>query len=344
MEEKPKRPEDGARQWWPRDYFGRCEAVMWLGQWIIPAIISAIAILAALLLPLLAKLRSATTGKVTVYCAQDQFFAEPLFRDFERETGFRVQAVFDSEATKTVGLANRLIAEAANPRADLWWSNEEFRTRQLVERGRLEPAFTSFGRRERVLVVNTNHLADLPTPITLASLTNAALRGRVAVAYPLFGTTATHLLVLRERWGAAAWEDWCRALAANKPWLLDGNSLVVKVVGSGQAWVGLTDDDDVVAIGQRQGLPVAAVPLAVEEGLVIPNTATLVRGARRPEDAARLRDWLASMPVRQRLVDAGALSSAEAPAESECPSAATWAAMLSGLEANTAWLKETFVR
>lgn len=332
--------DEQVKRWWPRDYFGSCEAGMWLFPWIILGI----ALLSSAGLPLLSWLKTATRPSVTIYCAQDQVFAEPLLRDFERETGNRVRAVFDSEATKTVGLANRLIAEAANPRADLWWSNEEFRTRQLVARGVLEPAFTSFGRRERVLVVNTNHLSDLPTPFTLAALTNAALRGRVAVAYPLFGTTATHLLALRERWGAAAWEDWCRALAANRPWLLDGNSVVVKMVGSGQAWVGLTDDDDVEAIGVRNGLPVAAVRLPPEEGLVIPNTVALVLGSRRPEDATRLRDWLASPTVGQRLVEVGALSSAEAPAESERLPEATWAAMLSGLETNTAWLKETFVR
>ena len=37
-----------------------------------------------------------------------------------------VRAVYDSEAVKTVGLVNRLIAEKANPQCDLFWNNEEF--------------------------------------------------------------------------------------------------------------------------------------------------------------------------------------------------------------------------
>ncbi|MFN0069727.1 MAG: substrate-binding domain-containing protein [Limisphaerales bacterium] len=332
--------DDQAKCWWPRDYFARSETAMWLLQWSIPVI----ALLGVAVLAAFNWLKPESPRAVTIYCAQDQVFAEPLFKEFERETGQHVRALLDSEATKTVGLANRLIAEAANPRADLWWSNEEFRTRQLVARGVLKPAFTSFGRRERVLVVNTNHLAGLPSPLTLAALTNAALRGRVALAWPVFGTTATHFLALRERWGAPAWEDWCRALAANRPWLLDGNSVVVKMVGSGQAWVGLTDDDDVVAVGQRNGLPVMAVPLAPAEGLAIPNTLALVRRAPRREAAEKLRDWLASPAVAERLEAAGALSSADAPTPAEQLPEATWSAMLSGLETNTTWLKEVFVR
>src|SRR5436309_1289458 len=52
---------------------------------------------------------------VIAYCAQDQTYAEPVFLQFEHETGIKVRAVYDNEAVKTVGLANRLIAERAHP-------------------------------------------------------------------------------------------------------------------------------------------------------------------------------------------------------------------------------------
>ena len=41
---------------------------------------------------------------VTVYTSQDQVYAEPILQLFERETGIRVRAVYDSEVVKTVGL------------------------------------------------------------------------------------------------------------------------------------------------------------------------------------------------------------------------------------------------
>src|SRR6185436_14877775 len=76
---------------------------------------------------------------VVVYASQDQVFAEPIFKAFERETGIRVRAVFDSEAAKTVAIANRLLAERRRPQCDVFWGNEEFRTRQLAATGVFRP-------------------------------------------------------------------------------------------------------------------------------------------------------------------------------------------------------------
>ena len=92
-------------------------------------------ILAALLFPTVND-RGGWGGKahVILYCAQDQVYAEPILREFEKENGdrIRVLTVYDSEAVKTVGLANRLLAERSHPQCDVFWGNEEMRTRQLA--------------------------------------------------------------------------------------------------------------------------------------------------------------------------------------------------------------------
>ncbi len=67
---------------------------------------------------------SARTDAVVLYCAQDQVYAEPILADFYRETGIRVQAVYDSEAVKTVGLANRLLSERTYPICVVFWGND----------------------------------------------------------------------------------------------------------------------------------------------------------------------------------------------------------------------------
>ena len=88
---------------------------------------------------------------VTVYTSQDQVYAEPILREFESQTGIAVRAVYDSEAVKTVGLVNRLIAEKNNPQCDLFWNNEEFRAHQLAARGVMENGLpiATFGARTR---------------------------------------------------------------------------------------------------------------------------------------------------------------------------------------------------
>ena len=83
------------------------------------------------LLPLLG-CRPQDPNAVVVYAAQDQVYAEPIFKQFTAETGLKVRAAYDSEAVKTVGLANRLLAERTRPQCDVFWGNEEMRTRQLA--------------------------------------------------------------------------------------------------------------------------------------------------------------------------------------------------------------------
>ncbi len=109
---------------------------------------------------------------VTVYVSEDQVFSEPILKDFERETGIRVEAVYDTEESKSTGAMNRLIAEKGNPRADVYWANEPIRAEVLKQRGisaiyhppsaRDIPAvfrdpdgyWTGFSARARVLIVN----------------------------------------------------------------------------------------------------------------------------------------------------------------------------------------------
>jgi iron(III) transport system substrate-binding protein len=233
------------------------------------------------------------------------------------------------------------LREASNPQCDLFWNNEELRTRQLAARGILREtnAWVAIGYRSRRIVINTNLVPTAKAPSSLASLTNAEWRGKIALAYPLFGTTATHFLALRQYWGPQQWDSWCRALQANKPLLLEGNSMVVNFVGRGEAWIGLTDSDDIAA-GQRSGMPVAALPLTVES-LLIPNTVALIRGSRNPDAADELRAYLQQPETIQRLIAAGALEGSQAPRAGVM---VDWAALLHDLDSATDTLRAIFVR
>ena len=295
-------------------------------------------LLAGFLLP---SCHDSSKRAVIIYTSQDQQFAEPILHEFTRQTGIKVRAVYDSEAVKTVGLANRLLAESKHPQCDVWWSNEALRTRQLGQRGVLETnSIAQFGFRSRRIVINTNKLLVASAPKSLTELTNAAWRGKVALAYPMFGTTSAHFIALRQHWGAEGWERWCRALAANKPFLVDGNSVVVKLVARGEAIVGLTDFDDIAA-AQREGWPVTALPLS-HESLLIPNSAAMVHHAPHPAEARRLVDYLASDAVAAQLV---AVSALEGKSEDSAPQLrADWDSLLSELEPATEALRQIFLR
>jgi iron(III) transport system substrate-binding protein len=281
---------------------------------------------------------------VVVYAAQDQVYAEPILNQFSKETGIQVRAVFDSEAVKTVGIANRLLAERQHPQCDVFWGNEELRTRQLAARDvfRETNGWAAFGYRSRRIVINTNQFSLANAPRQLAELTNAVWRGKVALAYPLFGTTATHFLALRRYWGETNWLNWCRALQAHQPLVVDGNSVVVRLVGRGEASIGLTDSDDIAA-GQREGLPVVGLPLS-EEALLIPNTVAVIRNAPHPSAAQDLFIYLQQPAVAEQLVAANALEGHLTSHVTVPTLQPDWQVLLEDREEATAQLKEMFLR
>src|SRR5215203_3218946 len=65
-----------------------------------------------------------SANEVTIYVSTDRVFSEPILQAYEQKTGVKVNAVYDTEETKSTGLANRLLAEKNNPQADVFWSNE----------------------------------------------------------------------------------------------------------------------------------------------------------------------------------------------------------------------------
>jgi iron(III) transport system substrate-binding protein len=330
---------ENKRRGWRNDWFAFCEVQSQF--WFSGIFFLLIALVVALFFPALNAIKGKFRSQVILYTSQDQQFAEPILNDFTKQTGIKVRTVFDSEAVKTVGLAQRLLAEAKHPQCDLWWSNEALRTRQLAQRGVLETNnLTEFGYRSRRIVINTNKLALADAPKSLHDLTNAAWRGKVALAYPMFGTTSAQFIALRRHWGSENWEQWCRALAANKPFLVDGNSVVVKLVGRGEAVIGLTDFDDVI-IAQDNGLPVSALPLG-EDAVLIPNSIALVRGSSHGSNAQMLAKFICSERVVAKLMAASAL---EGSNPATLPHIAVdWNLLENDLEPATETMRQIFLR
>ena len=324
----------------PKKSFARHEILsqFWL-IWFVPLF----AVVVWLIATMLTRVGSGPDQSVVVYAAQDQVYAEPILKEFEQQTGIKVRAIYDSEATKTVAIANRLLAERSHPQCDVYWGNEELRTRQLAAQSvfRETNGWAAFGYRSRRIAVSPVTNA-MPVPQSLLDLTNSAFRGQVAMAYPLFGSTATHLLALRQHWGAATWENWCRALAANKPMVVDGNSVAARMVAKVQVAVALTDSDDIAA-EIREGGKLMSLPIAGET-LLLPNTVAVIRSAPHPGAAQRLFEHLQSRAVTEKLIQGGALEGAAAPNVPVKTLSPDWDALLRDLDSGTKLLQSIFLR
>jgi len=267
-----------------------------------------------------------TTGaqEVVVYTAVDQVFSEPILNDFEARTGIKVRAVYDAESTKTIGLVNRLRAEKSRPRCDVFWNNEIVNTIRLNEEGLFQAyrapaaagyperfrdpqdAWCGLATRARVLIVNTNLVKPEELPTTVRDLADPRWKGRIGIAKPLFGTTASHVALLFAKLGAAEAKSLLAAIKANGVQVLGGNKIVAEAVGAGRLAIGLTDTDDAVAETDA-GHPVKIVyPDGAADGMgtvLLPNTVSLMKDCPHPETGKRLIDYLLSPEVEARLAE-----------------------------------------
>jgi iron(III) transport system substrate-binding protein len=148
-------------------------------------------------------------NQLVIYTSIDQVFSSKIIKEFEKETGIETKVLYDTEASKAVGLEKRLLAERKHPKADIFWNSEFMRTQRLDEVGLFESYkkgieyrsdiyhsknFTWYGvgLRSRVFVVNKSLIAKRDYPKKLEDLTNPKYRGKVAISMPYFGTTSTH--------------------------------------------------------------------------------------------------------------------------------------------------------
>ena len=289
------------------------------------------AALAAVTVVALAACRGSDRGPqaprtVTIYVSTDRVFSEPVLRAYEQQSGVTVNAVYDTEETKSTGLANRLLAEQARPQADVFWSNEPVRTLVLKSRKALasyrspnadgipaalvdtEGYWTGFSARIRVIAYNTTLVKPADAPQSVFDLADPRWRGQVAIADPRFGSTSFHVAALYAAAGDQRMDAFFRQLKANDVKIVDGNSVVRDLVARGEVKIGLTDTDDVnVAI--EDGQPIAMVlPDAAGLGVpVMPNMVSLVANAPHVQEGQRLIDYLLSRDVEEQLARSAAV-------------------------------------
>jgi len=186
---------------------------------------------------------------VVVYVSEDQVFSEPVLKDFEKETGITVKAVYDTEESKSTGSMNRLIAEKNNPQADVYWANEPIRAEVLKQRGITAPYsslqardipsvfkdpegyWTGFSARARVFVVN-DRVKEKPE--TILAYTDPRWKGKSVIANPLFGTTTSEIAALFTIWGDEKAKAFMEKLKQNDVALSTSNGESADFVAAGQ--------------------------------------------------------------------------------------------------------------
>ena len=256
---------------------------------------------------------------VVVYVSEDQVFSEPILKDFERDTGTRVYAIYDTEETKGAGVMNRLIAEQTNPRADVYWANEPIRAEVLRQQGVSTPYrsaraegipeqfrdpqshWTGFSARARMLIVD-QRLKDKPASIEAYSDPRFDRKG--VIANPLFGTTTAHMAALFTVWGEDRAKVFLDAMRRNGVHISSSNGESADQVAIGSFQFALVDSDDVHA-RQKQGQLIDGIYPDQEEGglgcFIVPNAVLLIKSGPHPETGRKLIDYLLSRETEKKL-------------------------------------------
>lgn len=263
---------------------------------------------------------------VTLYTSVDEPYARPLIDEFQRQTGIRVNLITDVEASKSVGLVERLRAERDHPQADVWWGNECVLTINLADDGILTPydspsaadipaAYKDADHRWAASILRVRMLisargntdkAQVPAPaLRLSDLLKRELNGKISLARPTAGTTGSHVAALYVLWGADRARTFFRGLHENGAVLLGGNGVVAEYVARGELRAGVCDNDDAADANESIAPITAVLPdqNAGEAGtLAMPCALGMVAGCRHESAARKLIDFLLSHETEKKLL------------------------------------------
>jgi len=252
---------------------------------------------------------STDSSALTVYCAHDSVYAKKILQEFQKDTGIRITAKFDTESTKSIGLIQLIKKEENHPRCDLFWNNEILGTMALKEEGLLLPYkgkgykripekfkdpdgyWVGFAARLRVYIINKD-LISSTNKIANELQENSA---NFAIAKPLYGTTLTHFTCIAQEKGVENLKNWYCKIKKQGVKIVNGNAAVKNAVAMGGCIAGWTDTDDFFS-AKFAGKHVEMLPIKLKNNktISIPNTVAIIAGTKHLKMAKRLADFLLS--------------------------------------------------
>lgn len=189
--------------------------------------------------------------RITVYSGRSQNLMEPLFEQFTDDTGIEVDVRYAGSAE----LVLLIDEEGDDTRADVFISQSPGPMGFIAGEGLLAAlpdgvlslapssasgTWVAVSGRQRVLVYNTNLLAEGELPSSIFELTEEPWLGRVAIA-PTNGSFQDFLTLFRLEYGDAAALEWLRALVDGGAPTRANNVAIVQAVARGEIEMGLVN-------------------------------------------------------------------------------------------------------
>lgn len=257
------------------------------------------------------------TKELIIYSGRNEQFVQPLIREFEKNTGIKVTL----RAGGASELANAILEEKNNPRADLFIANDAGALELLRMKGALEPnnsaaaakvpadlrapdgAWVGVSGRTRVIMYNTNLVKESELPRSWSDLTDPKWKGQIAMATSKNESVTAQVTAMRLTQGDQATEAWLKGLLANNVKTLSGHTAVRQAVGKGEFKLGIVNNY-YFHLEKKAGSPVGVV--IPDQGANAPGTLMnvagvgLVKGAKNLAAGRQFVDFLLT-PESQKL-------------------------------------------
>jgi len=250
-----------------------------------------------------------TDNSVTLYCSVDEEFARPLVKRLEAKTGLKIAVLYDTESTKTAGLANRIRAERNRPRCDVYWASALLQTLLLSDDKLLAPYdsparadlsarfkgkdWTGVGVRARLLLGSQ---ARPEQSLKFAPASDA----KFGVSNPAFGTASDWATAYATRDGDRLTLAFFEQIKNKGARVLPGNGDVAREVADGNLEFGWADTDDY--LNQKREHKPIFLAHPTRDNVLVPGAASLVAGAPHEANARKLLDALVSREGEAALI------------------------------------------
>lgn len=265
---------------------------------------------------------SACTGgrdALTIYSGRTENLVGPLLEDFAEQTGIDIDVRYGDSAQ----LALLLAEEGDSTSADVFYAQNPGAVAFLGDEGMLQtlpqdtldlvdPAFRSdagawvgITGRQRVLVYNTELVAEEDLPGSVFELTDPRYEGMVGVA-PQNGSFQDFVSAMVLSEGEDRTLEWLDGLAENGARTYGNNNAIVDAVARGEVEMGLVNHYyNYRFLAEDPSLPSRNhhFPSGDIGNLVITSSASIIEGTDRPDQAQQLVEFLLSVDAQEYFRD-----------------------------------------
>jgi iron(III) transport system substrate-binding protein len=194
-------------------------------------------------------------AELVIYSGRREQFVLPLIEKFEQQTGISVQLLSGSASE----YALRIMDEARNPRADIFFANDAGVMEKLRLEGMLMPysspaleiipsdlraedgSWIGLSGRARVFIFNQDLISEEEMPQSIFDLADPQYANQFAITRAGSEAMISHLTAVRLLYGDEVLEELIRGMLANEPAILGGHTDIRKAVGAGEFTFGLVN-------------------------------------------------------------------------------------------------------